>query len=365
VQLLRERYAAREILLTESGTTALTAALLGVLGDRPGAGAAVALPAYACYDLATAADGANSPVLLYDLDPHTLAPDLTQVQAVLRQGAAAIVVVHAYGYPVDLSEVKRLADETGAVVIEDAAQAAGARLDGRPVGTQSSLAVLSFGRGKGHTGGSGGALLAYDDAGARAVQRARGLLGAPRRGWPEFFTVAAQLVFERPSLYGLPAALPFLHLGETIYRTPQPMRQPSSVSSPVVAATWRVADQETETRRRNAERLLSALQWQLGFDTINASSDAHPGYLRLPVLASPPVRRLAIEPRARRLGVMPGYPQALCDLDRFGPRCLNRDGDFSGSRFLSARLCTLPTHSRLGTRDLERLELWIRTVGRR
>jgi dTDP-4-amino-4,6-dideoxygalactose transaminase len=289
---------------------------------------------------------------------------LSQVQAVLRRGAAAIVVVHTYGYPVDLGEVKRLAGEMGAVVIEDAAQAAGARLDGRPVGAQSSLAVLSFGRGKGHTGGSGGALLAYDDAGARAVQRARGLLGAPRRGWPEFFTVAAQLVFERPSLYGLPATLPFLHLGETIYRSPQPMRRPSSVSSPVVAATWHVADQEIETRRRNAERLLAALRWEIGFDTIKAAGDAHPGYLRLPVLASPPVRRSAIAPRARRLGVMPGYPRALCDLDRFGARCLNRDADFSGSRLLSARLCTLPTHSYLGTRDLERLELWVRTAGR-
>src|SRR5207237_8893759 len=141
--------------LTGSGTTALTAALIGVLKDRPGA---VALPAYGCYDLATAADGANAPVLLYDLDPHTLAPDLPQLRDALRQGASAVVVVHFYGHPVDLGEVKRLAAERGALVIEDAAQAAGAKLDGRPVGTQSSLAVLSFGRGKGLTGGSGGAL---------------------------------------------------------------------------------------------------------------------------------------------------------------------------------------------------------------
>ena len=363
MQLLTERYGPREILLTESGTTALTAALIGVLGNQRGG--AVALPAYGCYDLATAADGANAAVLLYDLDPHTLAPDLTQVHDALRRGAAAVVVVHPYGYPLDLSELKRLAGETGAVVIEDAAQVAGARVDGRPVGTQGSLAVLSFGRGKGHTGGSGGALLAYDDAGARAVQRVRDLLGAPRRGWPEFLTVAAQLVFDRPSLYAFPAALPFLHLGETIYRTPQPMRQASGVAAPVVVATWPLADREVETRRRNADRLLSALRWQVGFETINARSDTQPGYLRLPVLASPRVRRFAIEPMARRLGVMPGYPSALCDLERFRPRCVNRDADFGGSRFLSARLCTLPTHGRLRTRDLERLELWIRTVGSR
>jgi dTDP-4-amino-4,6-dideoxygalactose transaminase len=363
VQLLTERYAPRDILLTDSGTTALTAGLIGVLHDRPGA--AVALPAYGCYDLATAAAGADTSVLLYDVDPHTLAPDLAQLEDALRQGAAAVVVVHFYGHPVDLGEVKRLAAQRGVLVIEDAAQAAGAELHDRPVGAESSLAVLSFGRGKGLTGGSGGALLAYDDAGSRVLQGVRGLLGTPRRGWPELLTLAAQLMFERPSLYALPAALPFLRLGETVYRDPRPLRRPNSVSSPVVAASWHIAEREAETRRHNAQRLLAALRWQPGFETITTPAHARPGYLRLPVLASPAVRSSAIDAAARRLGVMPGYPQSLCDLEGFGARCLNRAGAFPGSRLLAARLCTLPTHGRLRIRDLERLELWIRTASRR
>ena len=362
VALLTERYSPRAVVLTDSGTAALTVALLGVLEDRRGA--AVALPAYACYDLATAADGARAPVLLYDVDPHTLAPDLSQVQATLRQGAAAVVVVHVYGCPVDLSEVQRLAAETGAVVIEDAAQATGATLNGRPVGTQGSLAVLSFGRGKGLTGGSGGALLAFDDVGARVLQRVQQLLGAPRRGWPDLITVAAQLVFERPSLYPLPAALPILRLGETIYRAPRVPRRPTSVSCPIVAATWVLAEREVDVRRRNAERLLMELRQQPGFDTITSPPHARPGYLRLPVVASPEVRRSVAESPARRLGAMPGYPNALCDLERFAPRCLNRDAAFPGSRLLAARLCTLPTHGRLRTGDCERLVRWIRAVGR-
>lgn len=362
VELLSARYAPRDVVLTESGTTALSAALLGVLQDRPGA--PIALPAYACYDVATAADGADARVLLYDLDPHTLAPDMAQLRAALRQGAAAVVIVHAYGYPVDVGEVRRLAHETGALTIEDAAQAAGANLNGRAAGTTASLAVLSFGRGKGLTGGSGGAVLAHDDAGARIVERVRGLLDAPRRGWPELLNIAAQLIFQRPGLYALPAAVPFLHLGETIYRKPQPMRRVTNVSGRVVAATWRLAECEAGIRRRNAERLLAALRWEPGFETVNALGAAQPGYLRLPVLASPAARRSVDQPAARRLGVMPGYPQPLCELPSFGARCMNRDAGFPGSRLLAERLCTLPTHGRLGTRDLERLEAWIRTVGR-
>jgi len=60
---------------------------------------------------------------------------------------------------------------------------------------------------------------------------------------------------------------------------------------------------------------------------------------------------------------MPGYPKVLCELDRFSARCLNRQDGFFGSRLLAARLCTLPTHGRLRTHDLERLGRWIRTVG--
>jgi len=363
--LLRERYAPRAgaVLLTESGTAALTAALLG-LQQGPRA-SVVALPAYSCYDIATAAEGAGARVLLYDVDPNTLAPDLAHLETVLRQGATAVVVAHLYGCPVDLTDINRLAAQAGAVVIEDAAQAAGATIHGRPLGTRGSLGVFSFGRGKGLTGGSGGALLAFDDTGALALERARELLSEPRRGWMELGTVAAQLVFERPSLYVLPASVPFLNLGETMYREPRPLRGPPTASCAVIAATWRLADREAEIRRVNAERLLVELRQQPGFATIETSPGARPGYLRLPVIASAGTRRALADHDARRLGVMRGYPQALCDVERIRTRCVNRASAFPGSRLLAARVCTLPTHSRLSTGDLVRLERWIRAIGSR
>ncbi len=365
VTLLTERYGARAVLLTDSGTSALTAALLGVLRDRPGglAPPPVALPAYACYDVATAAAGARVPVLLYDVDPHTLAPDLAQVSAALRRGAAAVVVAHLYGCPVDLTEVNRLASAAGAVVIEDAAQAAGATLGGRPAGSLASLAVLSFGRGKGLTGGSGGALLAHDDLGARILERVRrdSALEHGRRGWSELVAITAQWLLQRPSLYAIPAALPGLRLGQTVYREPRHMRAPAAVSCPVIAASWSLADQEVEVRRRNAQRLLVALQRHPAFQTISTPAGACPGYLRLPVLAPAGARRAVDAPGVRSMGVMPGYPQALCDLTPFAMRCLNREGAFAGSRLLAAWLCTLPTHGRLGAGDLVELEQWIRT----
>jgi dTDP-4-amino-4,6-dideoxygalactose transaminase len=356
--LLAREFAPCGVVLTDSGTTALTAAIAGIVRERPGA--AVALPAFACYDLATAADGAGAPVLLYDVDPRTLAPDLDSVRTALRGNTAAIVVAHFYGYPVDLTEVSRLAEESGAVVIEDAAQAAGATLDARPAGAQASLSVLSFGRGKGWTGGGGGALLAFDDIGTPVLKAARAGLGAPRRGWSDLGALAAQSLLARPNLYAIPAALP-LGLGETVYRAPAPTRGPSAATAAVLAASWRRAAAEVDVRRRNAARLLAALQQQAAFETIDPLPRARPGYLRLPARVAPEIRGTSA---AARLGVFPSYPQALCDLSGFAARCVNCDDAFPGARLLASRLCTLPTHSRLDGRDLARLERWIRSAGR-
>jgi dTDP-4-amino-4,6-dideoxygalactose transaminase len=229
------------------------------------------------------------------------------------------------------------------------------------MGIQGSIAVLSFGRGKGMTGGGGGALLAHDAAGGRILERARSLLGAPERGWSSLAAVAAQMVLERPTLYAVPAALPFLHLGETIYRAPHPPRAATPASCAVVAATWMMADREIETRRRNAARLLAALQHRGdAFAALRTAPDARPGYLRLALLASPEARRAASGREARRLGISPSYPKVLSEVEQLAARCMNRDAAFPGGRTLAARLLTFPTHGRLGADDLLRLEHWLR-----
>ena len=216
---LAERFSGAAVLRTDSGTSALRLALhaLGVARTGP-----VALPAYCCYDIATAADGAGVPVLLYDLDPLTLGPSFPSLVAVLEAGAQAVVAVHLYGVPADLGEICRLAEQHRALVVEDAAQGAGMSWEGRPAGATGSLGVLSFGRGKGCTGGGGGALLANDAAGERALAVARHELARGSGGGDRLAAAGAQWLLGRPSLYGVPASLPFLGLGETVYREPTP-----------------------------------------------------------------------------------------------------------------------------------------------
>jgi perosamine synthetase len=354
--LVERDWGARDVLLTSSGTAALTLALRAAAALRPGR--PVALPAYACYDLATAVDGADLPVLLYDVDPDTLAPGTHSLNRALDAGPCAVVVAHLYGVPVDMDAVVWRAAAADALLIEDAAQGSGAALRRRPAGSLAPVSVLSFGRGKGRTGGAGGALLAHDAAGEALVRHARLRVGGGGAGWGDLAGAAAVWMLARPSVYAVPAALPFLRLGETVYHPPTPPRRLSRAAAGVLAAGWERASREPEIRRGNAARLLAAVH-AAGARVPRVPPGAAAGWLRLPVLLDADDAPRARTPAARRLGIAPGYPRALCDLDGFRARILNPRDAFDGARHLAATLATLPTHSLLREPDLRALEGWI------
>jgi len=352
VDALQRTFGGCDVVLTDSGTAALTLAIRHAAGPA----APVALPAYACYDVATAAAGAGAPVLLYDVEPATLAPEPGSLRRAVAGGARSLVLVHLYGVPVDPAPV-RAAAGAAAVVIEDAAQGAGASLGGRPLGSFGDVAVLSFGRGKGNTGGRGGALLAGGERGRAVLSGSRSEAATSSRGVVELVQLAAQWLLGRPSLYALPSALPFLRLGETVYHPPAPAGGMSGVAARALAVTLPLGAAEAEVRRANAGRLLE--RRGPGVTPVRVPESGIAGYLRLPLLAGPAARAAALSPRARALGIMPGYPQALCDLPGFAARVVNRQDAFDGARMLAERLITLPTHGRLGEKDLERLETWL------
>lgn len=352
---LARRYGASGVFLTDSGTGALTLAVRGSLAGKPGA--SVALPAYGCYDLATAADGAGVPVRLYDVDPATLAPEVASLQRALDRGARAVVFVHLYGIPVDPDPVREAAERVGACLIEDAAQGAGGQLRGRPLGSFGDLTVLSFGRGKGNTAGRGGALLAHGASSSAMLDRVRAEASRSQRGLKELIQLKAQWLLGRPSLYAVPSALPFLQLGETVYHAAAPVRVMSGVATCTLAATLPLGELEGAVRRATAARLLARCTSHL--TPARPPVGAEPGYLRLPLVATPAARAPAASAEARALGIMPGYARALCDLPGFTARVLNRGDALPGSRRLAEGLVTVPTHSLLTHADLERIETWL------
>ena len=351
--LLLQRYNAEEVQLFGSGTQALTAAIETAL-ELVGREAPVALPGYACYDLATAAVGADATVLLYDLDPATVAPDLESVERTLEQGARVVVVAPLYGIPVDWDAAEILTERYGAVLIEDAAQGSGASWKGRPLGSLGPLSVLSFGRGKGWTGAGGGALLARSGT---TLRRHRPADPGPTASLKSFASALAQWLMARPSIYGIPRGLPWLRLGETHYHEPGSFRSISRFSAALALATDSPSLGEAEARRNNAVTLRAAMA-EGGCEPVPvraASGDAVPGCLRLPILA-PADQRVGLLEQLGPLGGESGYPAPLVDLAPIRARLhAHQPDELPGARTLAAELLTLPPHSLLSSYDLERL----------
>ncbi|MEQ1857302.1 MAG: aminotransferase class I/II-fold pyridoxal phosphate-dependent enzyme, partial [Longimicrobiales bacterium] len=119
---LRERFNAPEAVLMASGTHALQLALEVAMAKRRGL---VALPAYSCYDIVTAAVGAKVEATFYDIDPVSLSPDMQSLTQALEAGATTVVAGNLYGFPLDWDAIRAACDAHGAFLIEDAAQGLG------------------------------------------------------------------------------------------------------------------------------------------------------------------------------------------------------------------------------------------------
>ena len=91
-----------------------------------------------------------------DIDPLTLNIDVNEIEEKITRRTRAIIVVHLYGLPANMKQIQVLAKKYGLIVIEDAAQAHGASIEGRMVGTFGDAAVFSFYNSKNMSTGEGG-----------------------------------------------------------------------------------------------------------------------------------------------------------------------------------------------------------------
>ena len=358
-EMIRAVYAADEAILLGSGTQALQVAIRAA-GRLMGGDFVVALPAFTCFDVASAAVGAGARIALYDVEPSTLAPDFDSLLCTLAAGARIVVAVPLYGVPIDWQTLQAQTAAFGAVVIEDAAQGHGACWRDRPLGGFGAISTLSFGRGKGWTGGKGGALLVRAQRGHR-LPVPNGSAGNPpgeARALAEFgvlLRATAQWALGHPSRYRFPASIPWLRLGETRYRDPQPPAGMTRAAAALLECTRTLAARAALARRANAEFLIDRLPANPLVRTVCPPAGSAPGYLRLPLRASRGLAGFGNRSRAVQLGVMPSYPSTLAALPQVQARLTRGTGRWPGAEELVRELVTLPTHSLVTEGDREAL----------
>ncbi|MCL2655387.1 MAG: DegT/DnrJ/EryC1/StrS family aminotransferase [Coriobacteriia bacterium] len=132
---------AEHALAVANGTLALE---LAVRSFGIGAGDEVIVPSRTFLSTAGAVVAAGAMPIIADIDPGTGAVTPLSVAKCLTPRTRAVIVVHVGGYPAPVAAIRELTDQLDLVVIEDCAQAQGARYDARPVGTAAHAGCFSF-----------------------------------------------------------------------------------------------------------------------------------------------------------------------------------------------------------------------------
>jgi len=136
-----------------SGTSAMHICLLS-LGI--GKGDEVILPSFTMIATANAVTYTGAKPVLVDSDPVTWNIDTQKIENKITKKTKAIIVVHTYGLPCDMTAIKKLARKYNLWIIEDAAEAHGAEFKKKKVGSLGDVAAFSFFANKLITTGEGG-----------------------------------------------------------------------------------------------------------------------------------------------------------------------------------------------------------------
>ncbi|ABL83707.1 MULTISPECIES: DegT/DnrJ/EryC1/StrS family aminotransferase [unclassified Nocardioides] len=157
----------RVCVAVNSGTSGLH---LGLLAAGTGPGDEVIVPSFTFAATANAVALTGAIPVFADIDPATFCMDPASVEAAITDRTAAIMPVHLYGHPADMTALQAIADKHGLQIFEDAAQAHGASLHGVPVGAFGTFAMFSLYPTKNMTSGEGGMVSVANDEVERLVR---------------------------------------------------------------------------------------------------------------------------------------------------------------------------------------------------
>jgi perosamine synthetase len=341
---VRQHFGVEHVFLVSSGTAALTLTLVALRSTS--SRREVVIPAYTCPSIPAAVLKAGLEPKLCDVDPLTFDFDRAQLEYALSDETLAVVAHDLFGIQADIERIRPMCQARGISVVEDAAQALGIEYNGRKLGTAGDVGIFSLGRGKTITCGSGGIIVTNSKQIARALAEQ-----FERLRTPGFFATLVELayllvmmIFVRPGLYWIPAALPWLRLGETTFPHTIVLERLPGMKAGLLRG-W-----QQRLLRINQIRSSASAYFARELERTPPAGHEHP-YLRLPIYVATAHQkaRLHSESQARGLGVSVAYPVPLNEIPELRRR-------FSDQRFPSARrvadtLVTLPTHHWLSVRD--------------
>jgi dTDP-4-amino-4,6-dideoxygalactose transaminase len=268
-----------------------------------------------------------------DISPHDFCVRPDAIEAVITKRTRAVLPVHLYGQCADMPAIVALARDNGFAVVEDAAQAHGATVDGRAAGTWG-IGCFSLYATKNVTTGEGGLITTDDDAVADCLRLLR------NQG------MRARYQYERP---GHNYRMTDLH---------------AAVGLPQIARLAEI----NATRRRNAERLTAGLKDCRGIRVPVAAPGREHVWHQYTVLVNDEslLPRDALAEALARAGVGSGiyYPRVVFDYDSYRKHDRVR-GDLERVPVavdIASRALSLPVHPKLTDDDIDHVCATVRAL---
>jgi len=291
----------------------------------------VLIPGYTCYSVAASVARAGLKIRTYDLDPLSLEPDLDSATKAAGEETLAIIIQHLFGIPAPVNRIQEIGRDVGAYLIEDAAQALGGTMNGRPLGTAADFGFYSFGRGKPLPLGGGGAMVGKDLDTLSNLRRTE-----DRNGYVQLSSTLITQFMSLPFCYWISEHLP-IGLGKTIFTTDFDISGMPAIMQNLAENSIANLDD------LNAHRCDAAKTYEEAFDdecVIPIPEGGSAVYTRFPLMAGPG----PIPKELKRLGVRRMYPKAIPDVDTIKPYLADPQSNTPGALEIARNLITLPTH---------------------
>ncbi|MFH1409228.1 MAG: DegT/DnrJ/EryC1/StrS family aminotransferase [Nanoarchaeota archaeon] len=171
------------------GMNSATAALHLALAAHNITSGEVIVPTLTFVSTAHAAKYNNADVVFADADPETLCINIEDIKKKITPNTKAILPVHLAGHPCDMDLINEIAEEKDIIVIEDAANATGAKYKGKRCGALAKAGCFSFHAIKNMTTGEGGMVTTDDEDIYKRLMRLR-WVGINKDTWARQYTDA-------------------------------------------------------------------------------------------------------------------------------------------------------------------------------
>lgn len=313
----------------------------------------VVIPAFVCPSVGRAAVKAGLKPVLCDVGPTGSGLDLNSLERVISRRTLAVVTAHLFGYPCDIGPLLELSHSAGALVIEDAAQAFGAKFRGRYAGTMADAGIFSFGMSKVLWSIGGGLISTSRPELARYVGNLLSEFEEPGRLREAVgvckFGVLSMLV---RSHYLGPVATVWngWMRGKHDCDDFVAAALPSSNAAVARALLPRLAD-ITHLREWAASYYLASLSGLDGLTLPEVAPSAEPVFLRFPIIVKDVGLKKKLLDRLRAVGINVSEMYARSSYEALRQFTV-RDAHCPHTDYLVERMLNLPTHPYVEERDL-------------